>query len=267
MEWSQSYKADPSKIGFLDLPRELRDYVYRFAFRVPGAIFIYSPRSFTSVKPKVKAMNYRHKQEGPHEPQYLGNTINIALIRVCRQLQAECSPVLYSENVYRVWFLSASDDVAPTYRGLVRHVLYSMQADARIYKDSLDDVTYGWKRRFWPSVVDSGERMLERFPNLETLTIPISPPRYGQEWMPAFFNVKNKTREQRVDIAARWMHAGCPLEHERLRACLHLEVASSLDFTKEQLYSRSRFVIDEDEGPNWDPSEFDEAFQIKKTLP
>ncbi|CAO2655267.1 Nn.00g103310.m01.CDS01 [Neocucurbitaria sp. VM-36] len=262
MEWLQSYKESPQKVGFLDLPRELRDYVYGFAFRVHGAILIYSPNPY-AVPPITKAMLVRHKGEGPVEPQPLGDLIPMALLRTCRQLHAECSAVLYGANAFRIWFLSDTE-LKPTYRELVRHIIFTAEVDHRIFSSDLDEVSYWWKRRFWPTLVQNGISMLDRFSSLETLTFPMKSPRHGESWRPAFFAVENKTREQRVALAANWMKPRCPLENERLRECLQIELVPPSGLSKDD-YAGSRFAPDEDE-EEWDCMEFMDAFELMKSL-
>lgn len=262
MEWHQSYKASPQQVGFLDLPRELRDYVYGFAFRVNGAILIYSPNPY-AMRPTTKAMLIRHKGEGPVEPQPLGNVIPMALPRACRQLHAECSAILYGANAFCIWFLS--DTVLKLgYRQLVRHMIFTAEVDHRIFGIDLDEVSYWWKRRFWPTLVQNGISKLESFSSLETLTLPIKPPRYGASWKPAFFAVENKTREQRISLAANWMRARCPFEDGRLRECLQIELEPPSGLSKDE-YEGSRFTPDEDD-KEWDEKEFVDAFELMKTL-
>ncbi|KAF2825776.1 hypothetical protein CC86DRAFT_407038 [Ophiobolus disseminans] len=261
LEWAQSYSKDPSKTGFLDLPRELRDYVYTFAFRVPGAIFIYSANPY-SVRPDSKAMIVRYRNEGPIEPQKLGNAIPVPMLRICKQLHAECGPFLYGGNVFRVWFLS--DTGLPLqYRQLVRHIMFTTEPDHRIFKTNFDEVNYGWKRRFWPSVITAGMDLIERFPSLETLTcVPITTS--CPEWTPAFFTVYNKTKEQRIALAAQWLQSRCPVENDQLRACLRLELQAPPGLSTDE-FKGSRFVPDEDED-SWDCTEFAHAFQLMRVL-
>ncbi|KAH7355808.1 hypothetical protein BKA66DRAFT_575148 [Pyrenochaeta sp. MPI-SDFR-AT-0127] len=269
ISWVQSYKAS-SQVGFLDLPRELRDYVYGFAFRVHGAIFIYSPNPY-AVRPIAKAMIVRHKGYGPVEPQPLGNIIPMALMRTCYQLHAECSAVLYGENVFRIWFLSDTE-LTLAYRQLVRHISLTAEVDHRVFGSSLEEVSYGWKRRFWPTIITNSTSMLERFPSLETLTFPLKPPRHGELWRPAFFAVEHKTRAQRVALAANWMKPRCPFENERQRQCLQLELVPSSRQQKVSLdeYKGSRFAPEEDEDEDmeqeWDCTEFTDAFELMKSF-
>ncbi|PZC93875.1 hypothetical protein A1F95_06965 [Pyrenophora tritici-repentis] len=260
IQWIASAKDDEQKIGFLDLPRELRDLIYGFAFRAEGAILIYS-RDPYAVRPLAKAMNIRHKGSGPIEPEPMRNgQIPVALVRTCRQLYAECSPVLYGSNTFAFWTSSELDLGAPS--GLVRHVIGA--ADPRdLFKKHLEEVSYWWKRRFWPDVLRSSRAMLERFPNLETLTIPLKVPPNGQIQRPVFLHVVNKTREQRVALAASWMKPRCSWEDERLRRCLHLEVLPPPGSFRDQ-YAGSRFVPEDDD--DWDVTEFADAFQLMKNL-
>jgi hypothetical protein len=152
------------------------------------------------------------------------------------------------------------------YRQLVRHVIFIADADLRLYKTNLDEVNYGWKRRLWPSIVSGGAETLKRYPNLETLTVILASPNYGQPWRPAFFAVQNKTKEQRIALAVRWLQSRCPLENERLRACLRMEVTPPAMLSKDD-FSGSIFSPDDNEEIEWDCTEFSEAFKIVMSLP
>lgn len=187
----------------------------------------------------------------------LERKIPVALVRTCRQLYAECSPVLYGTNTFAFWNVELCITSV-----LVRHV--TCAADPRdLFKKHLEEVSYWWKRRFWPDVLRTSRAMLERFPNLETLTISLKVPPNGQTQRPVFLAVINKTREQRVALAATWMQPRCSLEDERLRRCLHLEVLPPPGCLRDQ-YAGSRFVPDDDE--DWDVTEFADAFQLMKDL-
>jgi hypothetical protein len=127
-------------VGFLDLPRELRDLIYHYALCVPGAIFVYSLPYHAH--PIHTAKLVRHQNTGPTEPQALGNLITITMMRTCQQLHSEGSTVLYSQNVFRIWFLSKIT-LAPIYRQLVHHVTFTTEADYRIFVADLDTVISG----------------------------------------------------------------------------------------------------------------------------
>jgi hypothetical protein len=279
IQWAQSYKGDAHKTGFLDLPRELRDVIYNHVFRVQGAIYIFSPESFSRISTSYtfspnlpsritvgKARIVRHGNEGPIEPRTLGRVITLSMMRVCRQLHAECAPVLYGGNVFRIGPESEMR-TSLVYRQLVRHVTFKADVDYRVYKTNLEDVNYGWKRRFWPSVVSDGSKTLERYPNLETLTILLTSPKYGQAWRPAMFAVANKTKEQRIALAVGWLQLRCPLQDERLRACLKVELVPPSGVISKEELTGSRFAVDEDEEAGWDCAEFAEAFQLMLRLP
>lgn len=149
---------------------------------------------------------------------------------------------------------------APFYQTLVRHVIFTSDADHRIYGDDLETVGYWWRKRYWPDVIAKSTNLLERFPGVETLTFPIQLNRNGQTWRPAFLASDQKTREQRVVLAASWMAAKCPFENERLRKCLHLEIMPASGLSKEA-FEASRFSPEDE----WDCTEFSEAFeQMKK---
>lgn len=258
-------------MGFLDLPREIRDLVYAFALRVNGAIFLYSPDPYV-LTAITKAKVVRWKEIGPPEPQPVDALMPTALLRSCRQVHAEASPVLYGSNVFRIWFLG--DAEMRSYRQLVRHVVFSSDLDHRIFGRGLEEVAYGWRRRFWPTLVQNAIDMLERFPGLETLTLPIEAPfrKEGEEWRPAFFNVSHKTREQRVALAANWLRYKCPIEDERLKKVLLIEVVprkTAKRKVEKEDYVGSRFEPEEDdeEGVDeWDCTEFAEAFQLTKKI-
>ncbi len=262
-------------MGFLDLPREIRDLVYAFAFRVDGAIFLYSPNPYV-LTAITKAKVVRYKDHGPPEPKPVRRFMPSALLRSCRQMHAEASPVLYGANIFRIWYLG--DAEMRSYRHLLRHVVFTSDLDHRIFGRGLEEVAYGWRRRFWPTLIQNALEMLERFPGLETLTFPIEPPfrKEGEEWRPAFFNVSHKTREQRVALAANWLRYKCPIENERLRKVLLVEVVPRTRAPKKKVekeeYVGSRFEPEDDEeeqneeDEGWDCTEFAEAFKLTKSL-
>lgn len=268
--WVQSCKQDETKIGFLDLPRELRDLVYDFAFRIQGALLIYT-RDPTAARPVARAMNIPHGGSGPPSPQPLVNgQIPVALMRTCRQLNAESSPILYSANVFSSWTTHLLELGLAPRRWLVRHIV--LEASSRgIFDRSLEHVNYCWKNRFWPEIRRSGRAVLERFPCLESLTFSLNPPQNEAFWRPGFFVVgKNKTREQRVAIVAVWMSLGCGWEGEAdegLKACLHLEMGRQHGRIEKREYEGSKFAPeDETDEDVWDSTEFADAFDKMKSF-
>jgi hypothetical protein len=102
---------------------------------------------------------------------------------------------------------------------------------------------------------------MKQFPNLETLTFSLKPPR-GEIWTPAFFAVANKTREQRIDLVATWMSQRCSWEDDRLRQILHLEMVPSPGLSRRE-YAGSRFIPEDDDA--WDCTEFADAFEQMKS--
>ena len=69
-----------------------------------------------------------------------------------------------------------------------------------------------------------------------------------------------KTREQRVAVAAAWLKVNCPFEDQRLHSCLYLEILPAVPPKWEESYLTSRICLDEE----WDCSEFEEAFKRMK---
>jgi hypothetical protein len=142
--------------------------------------------------------------------------------------------------------------------------------DHRIYSRNLDDFDFGWKRRFWPSLVFGASKTLEWYPQLESLVVVIKAPRHGCAWRPALFDVKGKTREQRVGMATRWFGGRCPLGEE-LRGLLRLEIDGLVGVVSKEEMQGSRFAVeddeDEDEEKEWDCGEFGEAFVLMLGLP
>jgi hypothetical protein len=226
---------------------------------------MYSPNPYSNRRPTYKARIVRLRNKGPAEPQRLGRAIALSLLTTCRQLHAECSPVLYGGNVFRI---GPSNDIETSlvYRQLVQHIIFIADVDLRLYKTNLDEVNYGWKRRLWPSIVNGGAGTLARYPNIETLTVILASPNYGQPWRPAFFAVRTKTKEQRISLAVQWLQTRCPLENERLRACLRMEVNPPVLYSKHEFIG-SKFAPDEDDESDWDCTEFAEAFKIVMNLP
>jgi hypothetical protein len=149
-------------------------------------------------------------------------------------------------------------------------VTYMADVDHRIYSRNLDDFDFGWKRRFWPSLVFGASKTLEWYPQLESLVVVIKAPRHGCAWRPALFDVKGKTREQRVGMATRWFGGRCPLGEE-LRGLLRLEIDGLVGVVSKEEMQGSRFAVeddeDEDEEQEWDCGEFGEAFVLMLGLP
>ncbi|KAF2733556.1 hypothetical protein EJ04DRAFT_605281 [Polyplosphaeria fusca] len=258
VEWSQSYKSTPSAIGFLDLPRELRQIVYDYAFRVSGAIFFFdSERSY--FRRVIQAKVVRLLDEGPAEPQSMSSAVTMALLRSCRQVHAECCEVLFGSNVFQTY--ESALELAPAYSTFLRHIIYIAGTDQRIYMRSMDTFMYIWRSKFWPHVTERSAVFLQRYQNLESLTIPIKSDLYGKTWRPPIMSSDNKTREQRVRIAAGWLKSLCVFQNDRLRKCLHLEI---LPYSKKE-YEYSKFAPEVDE-MEWDCREFGEAFELMKTL-
>ncbi|EMD65039.1 hypothetical protein COCSADRAFT_141515 [Bipolaris sorokiniana ND90Pr] len=265
--WTQSHNRDETAIGFLDLPRELRDLVYDFAFRIQGALLIYT-RDPTAARLVARAMNIQHAGRGPSAPQPLVNgALPVALLRTCRQLNAESSPILYSANVFSSWNARLLELSLAHRNLLVRHIV--MEASPRgIFDKSLEHVEYCWKNRFWPEILKSGKALLDYFPNLESLTFSLKPPRGDELWRPGFFAVGgNKTREQRVGIVALWMSLGCCWADadQGLKACLHLEMGRQPARIGRDEFVGSKFAPEEEEDDGvWDYTEFADAFDRMK---
>ncbi|KAJ4290608.1 hypothetical protein N0V90_010826 [Kalmusia sp. IMI 367209] len=259
IEWVQSSKHAPHKPSFLDLPRELRNIVYEFGFRVSGAVFIYCSDAY-AWRPILKGKIVKYKNEGPSEPQRVDGAIPTGLLRTCRQMHAEVAEVLYGQNVFRLYMSTA--DFAPSYCHLVRHITFTMEAGRGIYNEDLEVMSYWWRRVFWPNIVDKSTNLLSRYPNLETLTFPIKSDQLGVTWRPAFLAVEQKTKKHRIALAARWLGINCPMRDEQLRQVLHLEIMPSTGLLKED-FEGSRFSMEDD--AEWDGSELAEAFQEMKS--
>ena len=152
---------------------------------------------------------------------------------------------------------------APTYSHLVRHITFTMEASREIYHTDLLCVAYWWRRQFWPSIIVKSTRLVDRFPNLETLTFPIKsdPAVRGVTWRPAFFAAHQMTKDHRIALAARWLASNCAVEDSRLRHILQLEIIPSTTLSKED-FEGSMFAMEED--AEWDSSELAEAFQEMK---
>ncbi|KAJ4320734.1 hypothetical protein N0V94_003266 [Neodidymelliopsis sp. IMI 364377] len=262
--WTQSHKAHATHLSFLDLPRELRDQIYTHALHVPGALFIYSPNLHRSF-PLFKAKIVRHKALGPTEPQSVYDRLSTGLLRTCRQLHAESSPVLYCSNVFRIW-LPSDSGLALQYRNMVRHVTFTTEEAQRVFSPKLDIalVRHGWKRRFWPGIIDSAEKLLVQFPHVHCLSVLVSPGQeVGAAWRPAFFANGDESAEERVEGAARWLSDVCPVADERVKEVLSVELVPPKGSIAREEYVGSRFAPEEGE---WDYEEFAWAFELMKVL-
>ena len=243
----------------------MRDVIYELAFRVPGAIFIFDKEP-SRHQALIRGTIVKYKDAGPSEPQRVGKRVPIALMRTCKQVHVESSDVLYGRNVFQMFM--ARVNFSATYDPLVRSIVFMIEPDHRIYADDLDTVGYWWKRRVWTDIVDRSMTLLNRFPNLKSLTFPIKSGRLGSKfgitWRPAFLAWENKTREQRISLAAAWMRAKCSFANDRMREVLHLELVPAPSILKDELVG-SRFILEEDDD-EWSPEEFYEAFEKMKTL-
>ncbi|KAF1971084.1 hypothetical protein BU23DRAFT_200048 [Bimuria novae-zelandiae CBS 107.79] len=263
IEWVQSHKDVATALSFLDLPKELRDTVYQYAFQVPGALFIYCTDPY-SWRPTLKGKIVKYKNKGPMEPQHVSGVIPIGLLRTCRQIHSEAAEVLYGRNVFQLYMTNLN--YSETYRYLVRQVSFTMDANRDIFHHDLEVMGYWWRRRYWPSILDKSTSLLVRFPNLDTLTFPIKSDHVvrGVTWRPAFLAAHQKSKEHRIALAARWLAINCPIEDNRLRQILHLEIVPSTSLLKED-FEGSKFTMEED--AEWDGSELAEAFdEMKKFL-
>lgn len=271
-EWCQSYKDDPCRISLLDLPRELRDIIYAYAFHVTGAIFIYNTDPYRP-QPRLKSKVVRYRGVGSADPVGVYEQVSIGLLRSCRQLHAECAPVLYGDNTFRTWLLGKAN-LTLTYRQLVRYATCTTEAAYRILDTrDLDTTSHGWRHRFWPAILDSGGRMIVQFPNIESITVPMQPTAVVRQddslvevpptWRPAFFDLGGRTADRRIELAAEWMLERTKFPDERMRDCLHLEIVPSPNRIPREEYAGSRFAPDEEE---WDYTEFANAFELMKAL-
>lgn len=138
----QARKDDPTRLSFLDLPKELRNMIYDFAFQVPGAIFIYSSDAY-AWRSVLKGKIVKYKNEGPSEPQRVHGVIPTNLLLTSRQVYAEGAEVLYGKNVFRLYMSSAG--FALTSYHLVRHVAFTIEAGRGIYQTSLEVMSYWWR--------------------------------------------------------------------------------------------------------------------------
>lgn len=259
--WAQSQKQDAQRPSLLDLPRELRDLIYGFAFHVPGAILFY-PKNPYEPERLLRAKIVRHKNAGAVEPKSVCTHISMGLLQTCRQLHAECTPVLYGDNFFHIMFLDIND-IALAYRQLIRYVIVTTEVAYHIIDGDLDAVSHGWKRRLWPNILYSGKKALAQFPIVESVTVTMKPGVESTAWRPVFFVVGGKTAERRIELAAEWMLERCPLEDERLRDCLHLELLPPPGSMTKEEYAGSRFAPDEED---WDYTEFENAFELMKVL-
>jgi hypothetical protein len=263
-EWSQSYKDDPCRVSFLDLPRELRDIIYAYTLHVTGAIFIYTKDPYQPER-KLRSKIVRYRGSGASDPLSVHKQVSIGLLQSCRQLHAESAPVLYGDNTFRI-LLMGTTNLTPTYRRLVRYVTLTTEAAYRIFNSRYldrDTTSHGWRNRFWPAILDSGEKMLALFPNVESIVVPMKSGTESSTWRPAFFDLGGRTTDRRIELAAEWMLERTKFPNERLRDCLHLELEPSPGSISVEEYAGSRFAPDEEE---WDYTEFGHAFELMKAL-
>lgn len=261
--WRPSPKAHPSRISFLDLPRELRDQIYFHALCTPGCIFVYT-RSPYSPSCSLSSKVVRRGPLGPLEPCPVASLLSPSLLAACAQLHAETAPVLYGLNAFRLW-LPGTGTLAAPYREMVRHVLVTIESAHLVFgSGDLDAVSHGWKYRFWPRVLSCTTATLTQFPNAESVIVLIKAPVRAGAWWPAFFQLGGKTAVRRVELAAQWLGERSPWGEEvRVREVLGLELEAPVGRIGREEYVGSRFAPDEEE---WDYCELGAAFELMKII-
>ncbi|KAF9700372.1 hypothetical protein EKO04_002053 [Ascochyta lentis] len=263
--WAPSNKENAQHLSILDLPQELRDLIYSYTFHVHGAIMPYgnnpSPMDYT-----LRAFIVRHKTHGENRRISVYKHISIGLLQTCRQLHAECAPVLYGDNIFRVG-VNSFNDLALAYHQLIRHVTFSTDAgDDMFDTNNVGPVSHSWKSYFWPQVVDSAQKMVLQFPNIKSLTVLVRIMERSTRWRPAFFIMDGGSAESRVERAAEWMRERCELEDDRLRDCLHLELDMPLPGNYIVPHSSKGAKVRLLEQEEWDRAEFGHAFELMKVL-
>ncbi|OCL03279.1 hypothetical protein AOQ84DRAFT_154437 [Glonium stellatum] len=256
LEWRPSRKIDDHSLSILDLPRELRDIVYEYVCQVPGEIFIYwRPSQFGY---DIAAKNIRGKYGGPSEPIPLKIVMSTALMKTCRQIHAECSPILYGHNNFSL-LMPDRDFVSATYLPLIRHITLISNSDTRLFDQNAYNVSLAWRATFWPLVSRRCEKLLGLFPKLQSIRYLIyATDSNGNARKPAFIKYEGTTREDRIDMAATWFRYRCPFGSDRLRDCLNLEITPPPSGTPS--------ATDLSEPGAWDISEFSEAFERMKLI-
>ena len=103
LEWAASSKQQEHIIGFLDLPRELRDRVYHHCLVLEQPFDI---GNFDSMlESKRRAKYYLGWNRHPKASQILST---------CKQIHTEAAPMLYGDNHFETSF-SDNDSVAPSH--------------------------------------------------------------------------------------------------------------------------------------------------------
>jgi hypothetical protein len=214
-------------------------------------------------------MILRHRSQGPKEPTLI-DAIPISMACACKQLYAECLPVLYGENIFRVVAPASRKrnlELPLQHRQLVRHAMSVLKADHRMYRPHGQGLNCYLIIHLWPNIIKGGIDRLGRFPSLVSLTAVL--PLVGtRDWVPAVFAAPaiftdhDKTKERRIALAAEWLHAMCPIDDGRLRACLRLELQARPRASREN-DGGSNSAPDEKED-RWDYNEFAEAFELMK---
>ena len=246
-------------VGFLDLPREIRDLCYELAFQVSGTIFIYSS-DFKAYRPRLRGRIVEYSSGSLLQPERINKCIPIGFIKTCRQMHAECTAVLYSRNSFRLYMDNA--DFAAPYRPLIRHVTFTLEAGRGIYSHNPEVMCYWWRRVFWPNVIDTSTKILHNYPNLQRLTLPIKSNDPSHIWRPAFFSFGHITKEQRTAQAAQWLRLNCPINNDRLRQVLRLEIQQSASFLKMMNKTNESFrLLEEEDEDYWDGSELAQAWE------
>ena len=146
--WTPSPKQEKHIIGFLDLPRELRDCIYHHCLVLEQPFDL--GNFDTMVESKRQATFYLGWNRYPIAGQILST---------CKQVHAEAAPILYGENHFET-SLSADDSVALTNFLEVNEAAQKFSNDRRI-PDRL--MTLPFHPTYQPLVVNRSFRTGTRF--------------------------------------------------------------------------------------------------------
>ncbi|KAF7193337.1 hypothetical protein HII31_05316 [Pseudocercospora fuligena] len=202
-KFSKPHPAKPFTASFLDLPAELRNRVYELVLVLDPAYVELSAKTTVYWVGNEKAREH-HLKRYKYDIQR-----RLRLLRVCKQIYEEASPMFYGENEFRFtsvkgWYALATwiDQIRPRNQRLIRKIsihvpwrgkVYDFQSDnepeSRVRMDMQQSILadmgltprQGWKQFNQLTSVKRVKKVLESHAKLEVLRLVI-PDSFNPVW-------------------------------------------------------------------------------------
>lgn len=201
--------AGDNGVGFLDLPRELRDMIYNYIC--------------TNLSTNGDGWNDKHGAFKHYIPGS-SRSRNLGIMETCRQVHWEFAETLYAQPLqlcpvlykYRTQFNVAGSHILPlslTYAHLVKKVAVLHDTEIRKFRaqyDLFETKTSGEEQ--WRHVVSIATRLGKLFPKIQTVRVlhRICPRDYGVDYTwQTVCGLLGDTREEQVEESEKFIRCVC----------------------------------------------------------